>query len=113
MNSMQTGLITHPDCLAHDPPPGHPESADRLRAVLRAFEDPGFQELPRLEAKLCGKEELTRVHSTELVEAILGLLSVEAMNQGYVHLDPDTVMSAGSASAALRAAGAVIQAADE
>ena len=28
---MTTGLFTHPACLAHETPPGHPERADRLR----------------------------------------------------------------------------------
>jgi acetoin utilization deacetylase AcuC-like enzyme len=113
VNAMQTGLITHPDCLGHDPPPGHPESADRLRAVLRAFDEPEFQGLARIKAAASGKEELTRVHSAGLVEGILGSLSVEAQNDGYVYLDPDTVMTAGSADAALRAAGAVVRATNE
>jgi acetoin utilization deacetylase AcuC-like enzyme len=32
-------LYTHADCLAHVTPPGHPESADRLRAVWRGLAD--------------------------------------------------------------------------
>ncbi len=31
---------SHPDCLAHRPPPGHPETPARLEAVLRALEEP-------------------------------------------------------------------------
>ena len=35
---MTTALITHPACLEHDTGPFHPESPDRLRAVLAALE---------------------------------------------------------------------------
>jgi acetoin utilization deacetylase AcuC-like enzyme len=31
-------LFTHPAMLAHSPPPRHPESPDRLKAVLAALE---------------------------------------------------------------------------
>ena len=34
---MTTALITHPACLDHDPGPYHPESSERLRAVLDAL----------------------------------------------------------------------------
>ncbi len=36
--SMETLLVTHPACLGHETPPGHPECPDRLRAVLDALE---------------------------------------------------------------------------
>jgi acetoin utilization deacetylase AcuC-like enzyme len=110
---MGTGLITHPACLGHLPPPGHPESADRLRAVLRALEKGVFQDLVRIEAPAASREVLQRVHAPAHVEAIVGRLSAEAREEGTVHLDADTVMSAGSAEAALRAAGAVVAAVDE
>ncbi|MFN9973457.1 MAG: histone deacetylase family protein, partial [Phycisphaerae bacterium] len=32
---MTTVLLTHSACLYHETPSGHPESSDRLRAVLR------------------------------------------------------------------------------
>ncbi len=35
---MVTALITHPDCLDHVTPPGHPEQVARLEAVLAALE---------------------------------------------------------------------------
>ena len=31
---MPVPLFTHPDCLLHDPGPGHPERPERLRVVL-------------------------------------------------------------------------------
>ncbi len=107
---MTTGLFTHPACLAHETPPGHPECADRLRAVLHALEDECFQYLSRHVSEAASREALLRTHSAQLVDRILGPLAEEAARETYVHLDADTVMSAGSAEAALRAAGAVIEA---
>jgi acetoin utilization deacetylase AcuC-like enzyme len=36
----QVVVVSHPDCLDHRTPPGHPESAERLEAVLQALSDP-------------------------------------------------------------------------
>jgi acetoin utilization deacetylase AcuC-like enzyme len=47
-----------------------------------------------------------------LVERVLNEYSKDARENGYVRIDADTFMSAGSAEAALRAAGAVIAAVD-
>jgi acetoin utilization deacetylase AcuC-like enzyme len=55
---------------------------------------------------------LLRAHSQNHIDNVLGPLAAEAAREAYVHLDPDTVMSAGSAEAALRAAGAVTDAVD-
>jgi CBS domain-containing protein len=35
---MTTALITHPDCLGHVNPPGHPERVERLQAIAAALE---------------------------------------------------------------------------
>jgi acetoin utilization deacetylase AcuC-like enzyme len=109
---MTTGLVTHPACLGHETPPGHPECADRLRAVLHALEDECFQFLSRHVANAATIGALLRVHGKGHVDHVLGPLAAEAARETYVHLDPDTVMSAGSAEAALRAAGAVTDAVD-
>ena len=47
---MTTVLITHPACLNHLTPSGHPERPDRLRAIERALEHERFQNLARLQA---------------------------------------------------------------
>ena len=44
---MTTLLYTHPACLEHDPGPYHPESPERLRAILEALEAPEFARLER------------------------------------------------------------------
>lgn len=106
---MPTALITHPACLGHDTGPYHPECADRLRAVLAALEAAEFAPLLRENAPLATVEQLQRVHPAHYVDAIL---SIRPEFGESVQLDADTVMSPGSAEAALRAAGAACRAVD-
>jgi len=49
---MVTTLITHPDCLLHQPADGHPERPARLQTVLTALEAPEFSRLQHEEADL-------------------------------------------------------------
>lgn len=102
-------LLTHRACLTHDPGPYHPECPDRLRAVLAALEAEEFSDLIRGEAPRATEEQLTRVHPKAYVEAILG---IRPEPDERVPLDGDTMMSHGSAEAALRAAGAAVAAVD-
>jgi len=104
-----TALITHPACLEHDTGPYHPECSLRLRAVLAALETPEFSDLLREEAPEATAEQLQRVHPANYVDAIL---AVRPDDGETVQLDADTAMSAGSADAALRAAGAAVKAVD-
>lgn len=106
---MPTALITHPACLDHDTGPYHPECAERLRAVLTALETPEFADLLREEAPQATAEQLQRVHPANYVEAIL---AIRPDFGETVQLDADTAMSAGSAEAALRAAGGAVKAVD-
>jgi len=106
---MSVLLFTHLACLRHDPGEGHPECPDRLRAVLRALDAGEFTELIRAEAPLATVEQLLRVHPAGYVDAIIG---IRPEGEERVALDGDTLMSAGSAEAALRAAGAAVAAVD-
>ena len=106
---MTTALITHPACLEHDTGPYHPETAERLRAVLAALEAPVFADLLRETAPMATVEQLSRVHPRAYVESIL---AVRPALGEPVQIDADTVMSCGSAEAAARAAGAACMAVD-
>jgi acetoin utilization deacetylase AcuC-like enzyme len=106
---MSVLLLTHRACLDHDPGPYHPECPDRLRAVLQALEAEEFADLIRDEAPEATLEQLCRVHPRAYVEAIL---AVRPEPGEQVALDADTLMSRGSAEAALRAAGAAVAAVD-
>ena len=47
---MPTLLLTHPACLDHVTPMGHPERPDRLRAIERILEHERFAMLARAQA---------------------------------------------------------------
>ncbi|HEY0223764.1 MAG TPA: histone deacetylase family protein [Pseudolabrys sp.] len=108
---MSTLLISHPACLDHLTPPGHPERPDRLRAVEKALEDERFQILGRVQAPMAEAEHITLVHPTEYFEAIRE--ASPSKGEGMVRLDADTSMSSGSFEAALRGAGGAVLAVDE
>lgn len=101
-------LYTHPACLQHDPGPDHVERPARLRAVLQALDHDHFAALERVEAPQANREQLLRVHSASHIDEIVNGVPAG----GRRALDPDTMMSHGSAEAALHAAGAVIAAVD-
>ena len=104
-----TLLLTHPACVRHEMAAHHPESPERLRAVMRALEPQEFSPLVRGLAPEATRKQLIRVHPAEYVDAILSVRPAEGR---MVQLDPDTAMNAHSAEAALRAAGAAVAAVD-
>jgi acetoin utilization deacetylase AcuC-like enzyme len=106
---MSTLLVTHPACLDHLTPSGHPERPDRLRAIERVLEDERFQLLVRVQAPQATAEKLTLCHPQAYVDA----LREATPKQGLVRIDADTSMSPGSFEAALRAAGGALYAVDE
>ena len=106
---MTTLLITHPACLNHLMPAGHPERPDRLRAIDRALEDERFQNLARVEAPAASLETIALCHPMNYVTAIRDATP----QNGLAQLDADTSMSPGSFEAALRAAGGAAFAVDE
>jgi acetoin utilization deacetylase AcuC-like enzyme len=105
---MTTLLLTHPAGLEHDTSQGHPERADRLRAIERALAQPEFDALVREQAPRAAEADLELVHPSAYVEAVRASVPLD----GYSFLDPDTIVSPGSFEAALRAAGAGIRAVD-
>ena len=100
-------LFTHPSMLAHEAPPGHPEHAGRLQAVLDALEDVS---LDRREAPMADVQAIGRVHPQRYIEALEPAFA-EARD-ARVRLDPDTYLSQGSREAIYRAAGACVAAVD-
>ena len=106
---MTTLLVTHPACLDHLNPAGHPERPDRLRAIDRVLEDEKFQTLVREQAPAATLELITLCHPPDYVEEIRKANPTE----GLVRLDADTSMSPGTFEAALRAIGGAAMATDE
>jgi acetoin utilization deacetylase AcuC-like enzyme len=106
---MATLFITHPACLNHLTPPGHPERPDRLRAIERVFASDKFQSLVRAEAPTAEFDTIALCHPMDYVTA----LREASPSSGLVQIDADTSMSPGSFEAALRAAGGGVYAVDE
>lgn len=102
---MTTALITHPDCLTHITPEGHPERVARLEHVLAALDG---KALLRCEAPLASDDQLLRAHP----QAHLDRIRATAPANGMAQIDADTWMSSGSLNAALRAAGGAAQGVD-
>ena len=104
--SSSTVLITHPDCLGHETPQGHPEQIARLEVLLKALE-----RLPVevLSAPLAQEADLLSVHPQRYLDA----LRAASPEHGSAALDADTHLSAGSLKAAYRAAGGVLLAVDQ
>ena len=88
---MTTLVLTHPACLEHDTGYGHPERADRLRAIADALAAPHFKALKRELAPLADLAAIERLHPKAYVEM------VEASIPKHDHkwLDPDTVVLGG------------------
>ena len=103
---MSLRLYTHPACLGHDTGPTHAERPERLRAVVDAI-DGAFPDQSWVPASRASRDALLRVHQAAHVD---DLLTRQA--NGLEWLDEDTVFSPGSLDAALRSAGAGIDAVD-
>jgi acetoin utilization deacetylase AcuC-like enzyme len=108
---MSTLLISHPACLEHITPPGHPERPDRLRAVEEALAEEKFHLLAREQAPMAPAEVIALVHPMDYIDMIRRAGPSEG--EGMVRLDADTSMSSGSFEAALRGAGGAMLAVDE
>jgi acetoin utilization deacetylase AcuC-like enzyme len=106
---MSTLLISHPACLEHLTPAGHPERPDRLRAIEQALEAEKFQALARSQAPLAPVEIIALCHPMDYIVE----LRDASPKEGMVQLDADTTMSPGTFEAALRAVGGAVHAVDE
>jgi acetoin utilization deacetylase AcuC-like enzyme len=86
----------------------HPEAPARLKAILQALDEDGFQALERREAPRGDVKHIEYVHAPFYVEAIFE----NVPSRGHVHLDPDTAMNHASGDAAIRSVGAICAAVD-
>jgi acetoin utilization deacetylase AcuC-like enzyme len=109
---MATLLITHPCFVNHDTGLGHPERPDRMRAIDKVLAHDVFKDLQRQEAPLRDdvEEAIKLAHSAAYLEKLRSV--VDKPLDHPVHIDADTVVSAGSWEAALRAVGAGLHAVD-
>ncbi len=101
---MKVILVYDDIFLQHHTPAFHPESVDRLKAILKAIRERRDLEksIEWIKPKQATREEITLVHDASYFDYI--------MNSKPGYLDSDTYLSEGSKEAALYAAGAVITA---
>ncbi len=106
---MRTLYYSHPDFLLHDTGQGHPECADRLRAINNALAQPKFANLIRLSTPMGTEQQIRPIHPLEHIKRIRNALPTEGLH----YLDADTVLSPGSEKAAYLAVGAACDAVDQ
>ncbi len=101
---MPVPVFTHPRCLDHDPGRGHPESPERLRAVLEAVRKAKGDLQSAPSATL---EALADVHPAAYARELEKLCA-----QGMALIGQDTVLNNASWEAALAGLGQVLAAVD-
>lgn len=101
---MRVGFVYDDVYLEHENPPGHPECADRLKAIMTTMRSSEvWNTLIQIPPRKASTDDLLRIHTAEHIEDMRTLA-------GYA--DPDTYVSKGSFNAALYAAGALLEAID-
>ena len=105
---MTTLLLSHPASLGHETPPGHPERADRLRAVAAVLGEDRFSKLTRSEAPEGDLETVALCHDGHYIDELRHI----APTSGHVYLDGDTSMSPGTWEAVMRGVGGAVAATD-
>jgi len=101
-------VLRHEACLDHVAGYAHPERPERVEAVLGGIRDAGLGDaVAEVEARRATTEELVLVHPPGFIEALRRFCE-----RGGGPITLDTAASEGSWEAALRAAGAVLQAAE-
>jgi acetoin utilization deacetylase AcuC-like enzyme len=98
--------LAHRSSLEHDTGP-HPEQPARISAIERELAARDWLGFDRRESRAVERADLEAVHPAPYIDSIAA-----AADAGGGHLDPDTVVSAGSFDAALHAAGGAVQMVD-
>ncbi len=101
---MTTIYATHPRYAEHDLP-GHPECAERIRAVWRGMDDSGLSErLQSLHVQPLNADAALAVHTADY----LALLRQVSAMPDTTHLDPDTYAGPDAMTIALLSAGGAV-----
>lgn len=103
---VKVGHVYDPRYLQHDTGFGHPERADRLKAIENRLVETGLKpRLIEIPPRPATREEIQWVHQPSYVERV-----AQTAGRPGGYLDPDTVVSPGSYPAALLAAGGLLAA---
>jgi acetoin utilization deacetylase AcuC-like enzyme len=96
-------FLSHPSSLEHDTG-DHPERILRIERVGAVLEQRDWLGYERIDSPAAHRDMLARVHAAAHIERI-----AETSRAGGGQLDPDTLVSAGSYTAALHAAGGAVE----
>lgn len=103
----KTGIVYHEDYLKHDTD-DHPESKNRLIAIMGLLEESGaLEKLTYIHPKKATIDQVKYVHSTSYIKELQSICQ-----KGIDRLDLDTMISLESYDIALLAAGGVLSAVD-
>ena len=105
---MTTLLVSQPNFADHQTPQGHPERADRIRAVEEALAAPEFDRLVRRNAPFGDITLAELVHDTRY----LGRLRDARPAEGIGQIDTDTFISDGSLDVVATGLGGALAALD-
>lgn len=105
---MSTLLLSHPACLDHITPEGHPERSDRLRAVAKALAEPRFDALVRELAPEGNLDHVALCHDNHYIDELRHFAPAD----GMAFIDGDTSMSPGTWEAVMRGVGGALAATD-
>jgi acetoin utilization deacetylase AcuC-like enzyme len=105
---MTTICATHPRYTEHDLP-GHPENAERIRAVWRGLDESGLStRMLALQPEALDPDVALTVHAADYLDL---LRRISAAPQ-ITHLDPDTYAGPDALTIALLSAGGAVGAVD-
>ena len=105
---MSTLLVSQPNFADHVTPQGHPERADRIRAVEESLARSRFDKLIRREAPSGDLTLAELVHDGRYLAKLRNARPAEGIGQ----LDPDTFISANSLAVAATGLGGALTALD-
>ena len=105
---MTTLLVSQPNFADHQTPQGHPERADRIRAIEEALSRSRFDNLLRRDATSGDLMLAELVHDARYMAKLRDARPAEGIGQ----LDGDTFISAASLSAAATGLGGALSALD-
>ena len=106
---MTTRIYTHDIFLQHVTPPGHPERAERLRAIAKVLEGDEFAALDRQIAPRGKDDAVLLAHPRSYRDHVQAMIP----QTGLARVDNDTVASPMSYEAALHGVGAAVAAVDD
>ncbi|WP_131783043.1 histone deacetylase family protein [Legionella gresilensis] len=101
-------LITHSSCLLHEMGHGHPESPARLSVLIDELKTSALP-LNWHDSKAISYQFLESIHALPYLKR----LDSSAPTEGYISVGSDAIMNTQTLTAALHAAGSVIDAVDK